>query len=77
MTKKINYLLRRRRPKKLTGLVRLREYAQSEYVDESTVRHWIATRKIVGYHLKGRWWIDPDSRFRVPLYDGSNPLVGL
>ena len=68
-TKKMHWLKRARKPKTLEGLQPLRAYAQSQFVDESTVRNWIAKRKILGYYLKGRWWIDPESRFRVPLYE--------
>lgn len=67
--KRMHYRLKRRRlPQDLSKLVSMADYCQTERVDESTVRHWIATKKLVGYKIKRRWWIDPDSRFREPMY---------
>ncbi|MEO1351321.1 MAG: hypothetical protein AAFW84_21345 [Cyanobacteria bacterium J06635_15] len=67
--KRMHYRLKRRRPPKdLSKLVSMPDYCKAEMVDESTVRHWIATRKLVGYKIKGHWWIDPDSQFREPMY---------
>lgn len=67
--KKIHYLLKRRQAKSTETLIPLKEYAASQFVDESTVRGWIARRKITGHKFYGRWWIEPESRFKVPLYD--------
>jgi hypothetical protein len=53
------------------NLVLLTEYAKSQHVVPETVRKWIMQRRIVGYKIKGRWFVDPESRFRVPLYDRS------
>ncbi|NEP17824.1 MAG: hypothetical protein F6J97_13115 [Leptolyngbya sp. SIO4C1] len=61
-------LKQRRLPADISKLVSLPVYCQQQTVDESTVRHWIATRQLVAYKIRGRWWIDPDSRFREPLY---------
>lgn len=68
-TKKIYWALRSRRWDGTTPIQRLTEYAHANHVDESTVRGWIAQRRIVAYRIKGRWWVDPVSRFRVPLAD--------
>ena len=68
VTKKIHWKRRGRKPQNLERLQRLKDYAAAEYVDESTVRNWIARNRIIGYYIKGRWWIDPESRYKFPLY---------
>ncbi|MEM9815539.1 MAG: hypothetical protein AAF827_03865 [Cyanobacteria bacterium P01_D01_bin.6] len=73
--KQMHYRLRRRQlPKDLSKLVSMADYCQAEMVDESTVRYWISTKKLVGYKIKRRWWIDPESKNREPLYWTSKPL---
>jgi hypothetical protein len=76
-TGKKHYLIRARQIKNYADLLPLKTYAKKQFVDESTVRNWISQRRIVGYKIKGRWWIDPESRFRVPLYDGDPNRFGI
>ena len=74
-TKKMHFRLKGRQYKGNANLMRLADYAKSQNVDPSTVRNWIAKRKLIGYKFRGRWWVDPESLNRVPLYEGklSNP----
>jgi len=77
LSKRINFRLHRRRRLVLTGLVSLAQFAADQHVDRSTVYYWIATQRIVAYKAGGRWFIDPDSVGRAPLYWGAAPLVGI
>jgi hypothetical protein len=57
----IHWRVRSRAPRDLKHCVPLQEYAQSKHYSGQFIRYLIRTNKVVGYKIRGRWYIDPRS----------------
>lgn len=58
-SKKIHLRLKLRKRIGLEFCVPLKEYADRAFLTASGVRYQLATRKLIGYYIRRKWWILP------------------
>ncbi len=73
--KRIHRKLKRRKRIGFDLCVPLRQYADENFLAESTLRYHIATYKIIAYWFRRRWWILPPEYYeQLGLYpESANP----
>ncbi|WP_430685850.1 helix-turn-helix domain-containing protein [Leptolyngbya sp. AN02str] len=68
MSPKLYFRIARREKRNLENCIPLAQYAKQQHISETTVRNWIASKKLVAYKCAGHWYVDPESLYREPLY---------